>query len=147
MSEYYSGVGESRRAGLEEVRMLELARERIEQLEERVGQLQTALESRIMIEQAKGILAERLSVGMEEASAILRYAARSRQVELHDVAGRVVHERETPAPVIVAMARSQRARAAWMRDIAEAHRARVEELHVALHEQLQLLQRVRDGGQ
>jgi hypothetical protein len=89
------------------------------------------------------MLAERLSVEVDEAFAILRYAARSHRVKLRDVAARVIDERETPAPVIVAMAKAQRARAAWMREIAEAHRARMEELHVALREQANHAARLR----
>jgi cell division septum initiation protein DivIVA len=124
--------------------MLEVARARIAELEEKVGQLETALRSRIVIEQAKGILGERLSVDVNEAFDILRYAARSHRENIHVVAGRVVNERATPAPVIVAVARSQRARAAWMREIAEAHQARMTELHAAMADHVARLQQLRD---
>lgn len=129
---------------VERLRTSDVSETRIAELEEKVAQLETALHSRSLIEQAKGILAERLSVSVDEAFNILRYAARSHRAKLHEVAARVIKERETPAPVIVSMARSQRARAAWMREITEAHRARVEELHRGLHEQLQRLQSLRD---
>ena len=42
-------------------------------------------------------------------------------------------------PVVVAIARSSRARAAWMRELAEAHVARVQELHLSLQEQAKRL--------
>jgi GAF domain-containing protein len=52
-------------------------------------QLQTALDSRIKIEQAKGVVAERLSVGMNEAFELLRHQARSTHRLLIDVADEV----------------------------------------------------------
>ena len=50
------------------------------------GHLQTALESRIVIEQAKGILAERRHTSVDQAFAILRRLARENNLRLHDVA-------------------------------------------------------------
>jgi hypothetical protein len=117
--------------------------DRVAELEAKVAQLEHALDSRIVIEQAKGILAERLAVSVQEAFDILRYAARSNRMKLHHVAGRVVNERATPAPIVFAVARASRARAAWMRELAEAHRARVAELHAALWEQLQKIEESR----
>jgi hypothetical protein len=55
-----------------------------------VAQLQTALESRIVIEQAKGILAERLSTTLDESFALLRGHARCNNVTLRDTARAVV---------------------------------------------------------
>src|SRR5690242_5702107 len=49
-------------------------------------QLQTALNSRILIEQAKGVLAERLQLDMEKAFALLRGNARSTNRRLSDLA-------------------------------------------------------------
>ncbi|WP_432492063.1 GAF and ANTAR domain-containing protein [Kineococcus auxinigenes] len=53
-------------------------------------QLQRALDSRVVLEQAKGVLAERHRVSPEEAFAQLRAAARSQRRRLHDVARDVV---------------------------------------------------------
>jgi hypothetical protein len=55
-----------------------------------VAQLQTALDSRIVIEQAKGILAERLRTTLEESFALLRGHARSNNATLRDTARAVV---------------------------------------------------------
>lgn len=66
---------------------------------ERTVQLQSALESRIVIEQAKGMLAERLDVSLEEAFAFLRSAARSQGVKLERLASEVVRSPETPPEV------------------------------------------------
>lgn len=92
----------------------------LEEAREKIAQLETALQSRILIEQAKGILAERLGIDMDTAFGILRHAARSHRTKLHEVAQRVVEERVTPAPVVVAIARESRLRGAVMRERAEA---------------------------
>ena len=65
-------------------------------LAQRNAQLETALETRIVIEQAKGMLAERLRVSPDEAFEALRRAARSNRVKLHALAAAVVASRETP---------------------------------------------------
>jgi len=53
-------------------------------------QLQTALNSRIIIEQAKGVLAERRQIDMGEAFALLRGSARSGNRQLSELARAVV---------------------------------------------------------
>lgn len=55
-----------------------------------VGQLQSALDSRILVEQAKGVLAERRSISVDESFALLRGHARSTNSKLRDVAAAVV---------------------------------------------------------
>jgi hypothetical protein len=57
---------------------------------ERTIQLQTALDSRIVIEQAKGILAERHGITPDDAFARLRRGARSRRMKLHDAAAEII---------------------------------------------------------
>ena len=57
---------------------------------ERTIQLQTALDSRIVIEQAKGILAERESITPTEAFNKMRHEARSKRIRLHDLAADIV---------------------------------------------------------
>lgn len=53
-------------------------------------QLQTALNSRIVLEQAKGILAERAGLPVEQAFQTLRSYARNRGLRLVDVAAQVI---------------------------------------------------------
>src|SRR5580700_7242818 len=58
-------------------------------------QLQTALNSRVIIEQAKGKLAERLGVDMDEAFTLLRDRARTSNRRLSDLAQAFVDGTET----------------------------------------------------
>jgi transcriptional regulator with GAF, ATPase, and Fis domain len=53
-------------------------------------QLQTALNSRVVIEQAKGKLAERLGLDMDQAFGLLREYARARNLRLSDLAQAVI---------------------------------------------------------
>jgi GAF domain-containing protein len=55
-----------------------------------IEQLQTALASRVVIEQAKGMLAERLSLGTDQAFGLLRQHARNRNHRLTDLARAVI---------------------------------------------------------
>ncbi|WP_158895649.1 ANTAR domain-containing protein [Amycolatopsis anabasis] len=64
---------------------------------ERIVQLQTALTSRVVLEQAKGILAERHGIALTEAFHRLRGHARRNQIQLHDVARSVVNTLRSPA--------------------------------------------------
>jgi hypothetical protein len=57
---------------------------------ERTIQLQTALDSRLVIEQAKGIIAERESIHPEAAFDRIRREARARRIKLHVLASGIV---------------------------------------------------------
>ena len=65
----------------------------------RSSQLQEALDSRIAIEQAKGILAERYGLNVDDAFELMRRAARSHRIKLRSLAEAVVRSRETPAEI------------------------------------------------
>ena len=55
----------------------------------RRAQLETALRTRVAIEQAKGVLAERHRLELDEAFEVLRRAARANRIKLHDLVARV----------------------------------------------------------
>jgi hypothetical protein len=65
-------------------------------LARRCAQLQEALDSRIVIEQAKGVLAERFHLEPDHAFEVLRRSARSNRLPLRDLAARVVSSDKTP---------------------------------------------------
>src|SRR5436190_17312713 len=67
---------------------------------ERATQLQAALDSRVVIEQAKGMLRERLGLSAEGAFELLRAAARSHRVKLSCLAADVVSSFATPEPIV-----------------------------------------------
>ena len=60
------------------------------ELETRTDQLQTALDSRVLIEQAKGLLSERLDLSLDDAFTVLRHHARNNGLRLIDVAAAVL---------------------------------------------------------
>ena len=83
------------------------AKERIAALErdlaatrERVEQLEFALQSRIVIEQAKGRLTERFQISPEQAFALLRGSARSSRMNIHLLARDVMDSRITPDEIV-----------------------------------------------
>ena len=82
---------------------------------ERTRQLEGALESRVVIEQAKGMLAERYAVDVSQAFELLRRAARTRRLKVRELAAAVVSQRETPTAIADERARSgvQRGATPW----------------------------------
>jgi ANTAR domain len=67
--------------------------------ERKVSQLQAALDSRVIIEQAIGILAERFGLLLEDAFEVLRGAARNSRREVRAVAEELRASRETPLAI------------------------------------------------
>lgn len=62
----------------------------VAQVEMRAEQLQTALSSRVIIEQAKGVVMAQTGVSSQEAFELLRRHSRSSRMKLQEVAGGVV---------------------------------------------------------
>ena len=63
---------------------------RIAALERQVAQLERALQSRVVIEQAKGVLSERHRLPPLEAFELLRRSARNQRRNIHQVAYEIV---------------------------------------------------------
>jgi hypothetical protein len=63
---------------------------------ERRAQLEQALRSRVAIEQAKGVLAERYGLALDEAFELIRRAARSNRMKLHDLVRKIGPGEPTP---------------------------------------------------
>ena len=64
------------------------------------SQLQTALESRVAIEQAKGILAERMAISVDGAFTLLRDHSRAHNVKLTETARQIVSGALLPAAIV-----------------------------------------------
>jgi AmiR/NasT family two-component response regulator len=81
--------------------------QRIAELETTVRQLQTALDSRLVIERANGILAERFDLSIDDGFALLRRAARTSRRPLQELARDVVESprRFSPAEIVDAVER------------------------------------------
>lgn len=73
--------------------------ELLEALRTENDQLRTALVTRIVIEQAKGMLAERLQLEVDVAFERLRREARNRRLKLHTLAAAVVAREEWTKPI------------------------------------------------
>lgn len=63
-----------------------------------IAQLETALQTRLVIEQAKGMLSQRHGLDMQAAFELLRRHARNHNLRLHEVATDVVADRLTLEP-------------------------------------------------
>jgi AmiR/NasT family two-component response regulator len=74
----------------------ERVQELLEELQVRNGQLERALQSRVLIEQAKGVLSERYEIGIDEAFELLRLAARSSRTRIHHLAAEIITSRTSP---------------------------------------------------
>lgn len=77
-----------------------LQRRAVVSLTETSGQLQHALGSRVVIEQAKGLISSKLEISMEEAFKLLRSYARGRNRKLTAVAERLVDRSMTVAELL-----------------------------------------------
>ena len=77
------------------LRLIELNAKLIEKTE----QLEGALDSRVVIEQAKGVLAARHEIDLQTAFDVLRRGARSHQLKLRELAQRVISEPTTPREI------------------------------------------------
>jgi AmiR/NasT family two-component response regulator len=80
----------------EAVEEIERLLDLIDTLADRTAQLHVALDSRVAIEQAKGVLAERLGVSPDDAFQIMRRTARSRRVPLQRLASAIVRGADVP---------------------------------------------------
>jgi AmiR/NasT family two-component response regulator len=71
-------------------------RARMAEVEKENEQLRRALASRIVIEQAKGVLVERLDLPPDEVFELIRSASRRAGMKLHDLAAEILKSRLTP---------------------------------------------------
>ena len=74
---------------------------------ERRAQLEHALESRIGIEQAKGIVAERYDLEVDAAFELIRRAARSNRMKLDDLVKAIRPGQETPPELATLIAKEK----------------------------------------
>jgi len=71
---------------------------------ERRAQLEHALESRISIEQAKGIVAERYGLEVDEAFELIRRTARTHRMKISDLVRAIRPGQETPSELAAMIA-------------------------------------------
>lgn len=86
-----AGPGETVAKAMADVATIGILRERfIRQREEVPEQLQVALNTRVVLAQVKGVIAEGAGIGVDEALALLRHYARHHNLLLSEVARRVI---------------------------------------------------------
>jgi len=87
--------------GMADIAAIALLQERtVRESRSVVQELQSALNSRVIIEQAKGMLAERARIGVDAAFATLRSYARHRNRRLSDIARELIDGRLDPTELI-----------------------------------------------
>ena len=84
----------------------DLQERKVGELQATVSQLQTALDSRVVIDRALGMLAERVDLVIPDAFELLRAAARDSRREVRALAEEITTVREeTPAEIVSALER------------------------------------------
>ena len=82
---------------------------KVQELQTAVAQLQHALDSRVTIERAVGMLAERFSLAVYDAFEVIRSAARTSRREVRSLAEELLEDRaKTPPEIVEASARRAR---------------------------------------
>ena len=82
---------------------------KVQELQATVAQLQFALEARVTIERAIGILAERFNLPVYDAFEVIRSAARTSRREVRSLAEELLEDRaKTPPEIVEASARHAR---------------------------------------
>ena len=85
------------------------------------AQLKEALSSRIVLEQAKGVLRERLGLTPEVAFELLRTTARSHRMNIHVLSAKVLRSLATPDEIVRSIAHAPQVLQVMSRD----HRAAI----------------------
>jgi hypothetical protein len=73
---------------------------------ERRAQLEHALRSRVAIEQAKGIIAERYGLDPEQAFELIRQASRANRMKLHDLVQAIKPGEQAPPELEAVLAKA-----------------------------------------
>ncbi|MGB8005319.1 MAG: ANTAR domain-containing protein [Gaiellaceae bacterium] len=82
---------------------------KVQELQATVAQLQFALEARVAIERAIGMLAERFNLAVYDAFEVIRSAARTSRREVRSLAEELLEDRaKTPPEIVEASARRAR---------------------------------------